>query len=205
MTQNPFLTEPVRATRNERPEPDPVFDDRVELTGPATPELAPPVDTTGLRDWPVQPVLPGTGLFVVGLHGGAGISTVVELLGSPAIDAGQAVPDPAGSGVVNMVAVTRTHHHGLEQAHRFARLWADGRLGRVRLLGLLLVDDGPNLTRAQRLQVRRVSRMSPHGWHLGWQEPWRLQAPDRDRLPMRVRWTLHRIHTFHNLTKEGKQ
>ncbi|VTR76033.1 hypothetical protein CHMI_00789 [Cellulomonas hominis] len=130
-------------------------------------------------------------ICVMGVHGGAGTTTVASLLGAAALDVGTAWPVASGWArplpVLSVVAVARTHHRGIEAATRLARLWATGALADSRLVGLVLVDDGPNLTVAQRKAARQLGRMTPHGWHLPWQEAWRVTAPELPTAPARVR------------------
>nr|WP_298461186.1 DUF6668 family protein [uncultured Cellulomonas sp.] len=96
--------------------------------------------------------------------------------------------------VLPVVLVARTHGAGLAAAERVARSWAAGELGESQLLGLVLVDDAPQLTKAQKAAAKRLSQMTPHGWHIAWQPEWReVQTPAADALPARVRRTLEHI------------
>ncbi|MFB7800422.1 DUF6668 family protein [Isoptericola sp. NPDC056134] len=211
MSNNPFLVSPARTRREAQAlmEADPLWDDQasgvggdVAVVGPATPELVGPVDTENLEDWPTTVLNDVPDLCVMGLHGGAGASTLLQLL-SPADEGAGAGPTPtvgeAGrewpvanawltpAPMVRVVAVARTHHHGLDRADRLARLWAAGRLPGAELVGLVLVDDGPRLTKAQAQAVRRLARMTPRGWHLPWAERWRWESPSPSTCGLRVR------------------
>ena len=79
-----------------------------------------------------------------------------------------------------------------EQA-RFARAWAAGTLPGGRLLGIVLVDDGPQLAKAQLKAIERIGRMTPHGWRIPWAEGWRLSETSLKGSSPRVRWTINRI------------
>ncbi|WP_159796666.1 DUF6668 family protein [Puerhibacterium puerhi] len=149
------------------------------------------MDVSHDEPWPVAEVTSRPWVCVIGLHGGAGASTLARLLGDGALDAGRAWPVAAGwerpLPSLAVVAVARTHHEGLAAAERFARLWAAGTLTGSHLLGLVLVDDGPRLLAAQKQTARRLARMTPHGWHLPWVERWRVEPADLSSSPLRTR------------------
>lgn len=201
-------TAPSRVNRFHRvrsPEPVDVDVDDLqgeEFTGPSTLEAAPVVERSGDPDHPIESVTPGALVYVVGLHGGAGVSTVAGLIREQASDLpGEAArelriawPTSALPGMpINVIAVARTHHRGLLAAERFARAWAGGTLPGGRLLGIVLVDDGPRLAKAQLKAVERIGRMTPHGWRVRWAETWRLSEPSLTGSSPRVRWTIRRI------------
>lgn len=198
---NPFVqtTEPV-AVATEPLDLDALFgadSAALALHGPAAPSgLAVPI-ADGQTPWPAREISRAVPIAVLGLHGGAGASTLVELLGAEAYDAGTSWPVFAGwerpAPSVPVVAVTRTHHRGLDAVTRFAGQWASGALAGGHLLGVVLVDDAPKLTAAQQTAARRALRMTPHGWHVRWQEPWRLTPPDLPAAPKRVRDTIRNI------------
>lgn len=204
-TTNPFHRPVVARPDHDEAgelEPDTLWDDAIMLTGPAT---APPVPTEHhpVTGWDTVEVIGAPTVCVMSLHGGAGGSTLTTLLGEGALDVGTAWPVAGGWAhplpVLDVVAVARTHHRGLEAADRLAHLWAAGSLPNSRLVGLVLVDDAPHLTTAQRKSVRRLARMTPHGWHLPWQEAWRLTTPELPSTPLRVRRVSKSIHKIvHN-------
>lgn len=131
---------------------------------------------------------------VAGVHGGAGTTTLAGLLGEGAFDAGVCWPVAGGwvrpLPTLPVVLVARTSGAGLSAADRAARAWAAGELGESRLLGLVLVDDAPHLTRTQKATATRLSLMTPTGWHLAWQPEWREDTPIAQDIPARVRKTL---------------
>jgi len=161
-------------------------------------------------------VVPGALVHVVGLHGGAGISTIASLLSEEAADL--ALPGAAAhehrmswpvssvpGAPVNVIAVARTHYHGLQAAERFALAWAAGVLP-GRLLGIVFVDDGPQLAKAQLKAIERVGRMTPHGWRVPWAESWRLARPSLKASSPRVRWIVRRIRRLaQNPPTEGNK
>ena len=116
----------------------------------------------------------------IGVHGGAGESTLEQLLeGSRAAGHAWPVPPPGTHAAArpSVVLVARTHAHGLRAAQAAAREWASGDVP-VRLLGLLLIADAPGrLPRALRDLSRLVAGGVPASWSIGWYEPWRLGTP----------------------------
>lgn len=193
--------ETAQAVSVERLESDPLWDDHVSLSGPASPKSAPIVDVAGETPWPTTQVVATPSVCVMGLHGGAGASLVAALIGPEAYDTERAWPLFAGwarpEPVLSVVAVARTNYAGVEAASRFARLWAAGTLPEpTRLLGLVLIDDAPKLVAQQKDVAKRLARMVPHGWHLPWLETWRLAQPTYDGSPGRVRRIIDDIRSL---------
>lgn len=115
-------------------------------------------------------------LFLVGAHGGAGVSMLVRLAaaaGSTWVDVGRGWPAAGASGRVLVVA--RTSTTGLEAAQEFAGAVEAGRTpvdGRgLSLEGLVLVADAPGrLPRPLKLLRRLVDAAYPRSWDVGWCE-----------------------------------
>lgn len=171
--QNPFL--PVQEVE-AGPEGDAGADDLapVMVTGPAAPTGAPaPADP--LFVVPDQLPLAGAGLRsdvvvqVCGLHGGAGTSTVAALLGEAAQDCGVGV-EGVLEARVPVVFVTRTNARGLSLARRLASQWASGGLQDLLVLGLVLVDDAPALSRELHRELKSAEKALPHSWRITWSE-----------------------------------
>lgn len=187
---NPLMT-PVEFQSPEPPDiTDQLLGEAAALTGPQQPLLVGALPE-GVAAWPRVEVTDHRLITVAGLHGGAGASTVAQLFGEDAVDAGQGWPVAAGWARplprLNVVVVARTHSTGLQAAEQFAGQWAAGELSESRLLGLVLVDDGPKLLDAQSRQVKRLLKLTPRGARIPWNEQWRLTAPDTDSLPRRIR------------------
>jgi len=113
----------------------------------------------------------------VGVHGGAGESTLEQLfVGSRASD--HSWPETAtGVAPASVVLVARTHAHGLGAAQSAIREWAAGEV-EVLLLGLVLIADAPG--RLPRPLARLASLVCggvPAAWSLPWIEAWRLGEP----------------------------
>lgn len=197
---HPWIPQEEPARRVEVVEPDPLWNDAVTLTGPSSPATAPHVDASNEAPWPVLDTNRIVSTWVMGLHGGSGASLLTGLLGSAAGDSERQWPRYAGwispVGPAPVVAVARTHYEGIAAANRLARLWAAGSLpDQAHLLGIVMIDDGPKLFRDQERAVKRVAQMVPHGWHIRWNEAWRLEKPSYETAPARVRRIVDNIRT----------
>ena len=204
MSVNPFVPVEEAVPPDEVEIRDAVFGDREVLDGPTSPVTAPPV-AGEVVEWPLVEVADSPGLMVMGLHGGAGTSLLTSLLARTeqdesrweAHDVGAAWPVSSGWArprlPVNVIAAYRPHRSGVEAAERFARAWAMSALPDSVLLGIVAIDDGPRLLEAQRQAIRRIARMTPHGWHVPWNEEWRITEPNFDAVPRRIRKTLRSI------------
>lgn len=131
----------------------------------------------------------GSTVAVVGVHGGAGASTVRRILaklstgpgGLTFVDAPQPGMVPRQGAAI---LVARTSGVGLDRAHGAAQEWGTGTLRDLALLGLVFVADGPKPTPQLEPGLRRVSRMYPRTWLLPWVPEWHLtSAPALEQLP----------------------
>lgn len=197
---NPFIPEDIAAPPLEMLEKDPLWNGAMSLNGPSSPESAPSVDVSEVEPWPVIDITDRPLLCVAGLHGGSGATLLAGLLGDRALEVGQSWPiftgwdRPAPS--LPVVVTARTNYEGIGAATRFAKLWAANTLPSSTLLGIVLIDDGPKLSTQQKAAVRRVAQMTPNGWHLPWNETWRLSRPSIEASPLRVRRIIQNIHTL---------
>lgn len=196
-------------------EPDALFGvdaDALSLRGPAVPtgEQVPIAANSPQR--PTVEITSAPALVVTGLHGGTGTSTLVRLLAEAAegtvLDAGTRWPVFAGwqrpAPTLPVLAVARTHYAGLEEVTHLAGQWTSETLPGGQLIGVVLIDDAPKLAAAQQTAARRALRMTPHGWHVPWQETWRLAAPTLPSLPRRVRDIIRDIrHQAERISTEG--
>jgi uncharacterized protein DUF6668 len=189
---NPWVT----ATTDTEPRKDEGVDDAPHALVPSLgpqPGVIPPPPQSLAR---VTMAAATARVWWVGVHGGAGESTLARLMeGSSA--AGHAWPVPAtsaGSARPSVVLVARTHASGLRAAQAAATEWAAGDVP-VRLLGLVLVADAPGRTpRPLRDLARLVVGGVPSAWHVPWHEPWRLGDPiDAASAPAAVRELLDAI------------
>lgn len=189
MSENPFVPAKEAAPPPEIDRPDSLLGAHV-LDGPASPAAAPAAHPAGPA-WERVEVPTGKDVYVMSLRGGSGGSTVADALGETATWAGYGWPVASGwtrpRPVIDVVAVCRSDRKGLDAATEFARQWGAGLLESSNLLGIVIVDDGPTLLDSQRLKVKAVARMTPHGWHVPWHEPWRITPVDETSLPRQAR------------------
>jgi hypothetical protein len=151
----------------------------------APPGLVTPPPHEAMLGWRREPApsRPEDRLWLLGAHGGAGVSTLrrcLEQAGIPAADAGRAWPVPDERPVL---VVTRTHGRGLAAAQAAARQYLAGYAppGTV-LLGCVLVPDGPgrlprHITAAAR---SLVSAVYAETLAAPWAEEYRLLDPADD-------------------------
>lgn len=119
-------------------------------------------------------------VWVVGAHGGAGVSTLLALSepGEWSSMERSWPYDPTG-GVRPTVLVARTHASGLLAAQAALTQWAgNGVHPSVRLLGLVLMADAPgHLPKPLRDLAKVVGGGAPRTWSLPWSEAVRLGDP----------------------------
>lgn len=150
--------------------PDAVERERILTTGAVHPQPGiPPVEANlNLRTWrtDLAPV------FVVGVHGGAGESTLTRLvLGAKAT----AHRWPATDATPAVLMCARTSYAGLLAAQRAARAWAAGQTPSLRLLGIVFIADAPGKLPRPLAEFRQlIAGGVPHHWFLDWHEPFRL-------------------------------
>lgn len=168
----------------------------VVATGPEHPQRGVPapdqVDQLPIRSQPAT-----AGLWIVGVHGGAGESTISKL------DAdwkatGHCWPGADVRGALPVVAVARTSARGLTAARAAAQQWAAGMVPSVRLLGLILVSDAPGrLPRPLRDLALIVAGGYPRTWRIPWIESWRLgDTVSSDNSPREVRGMLADLNSL---------
>ena len=122
-------------------------------------------------------------LYVAGVHGGAGETTVATWAGARATAGRWPVgatwsptgqPSPDGS-VVDVVLVARTHAAGLTAARTALTHSATGALPPVRLHGLVLIPDAPGRLPKPLLELAHiVAGGAPRAWLLPWLDHLRL-------------------------------
>lgn len=161
-TVNPWLTTaPVEVTAEPARELP-----AVHVHGPQAHVPAPDL----VDALPVHPMPVTAGLWVVGVHGGAGESTLADL--DPVYRAaGHVWPThPDGTGV-HVVLAARTTHRGLTAAQNAARQWAAGLVPHVTLHGLILTPDTDRkLPRPLADLAHRVGGGVPRVWTMPWDE-----------------------------------
>ena len=184
---NPFFAVPPSPPTEETFEPDELLGRRLVVLGPPVPPgtITPPEQPALARRVVDHDPL----LWVVGLHGGCGATSVATALGADVVECRGAWPvsQPLEPQVL---LVARTHVVGLAAAETAIQEWASEDLPDLRLLGILLVDDAPRVPRPLVPVMNRVLHSSPRGWHLTWQESWRFRLPDDRPLTYAARRTL---------------
>jgi hypothetical protein len=137
-----------------------------------------------------------TRVWWVGAHGGAGESTLEQLLpGSRAADHTWPIsPDPERPA--SAVLIARTSYASLTAAQRALRDWASGAVAAT-LLGLVLIADAPGrLPRELRGLVDLVDGVAPGTTRLlPWQADWRFGDPSLERASRPLRELLHVLTT----------
>lgn len=187
---NPFVDAPGSSAQSLSDD-DGLLGSEALYYGPTSPDEITTTADSDAPPWPHTTVMDFRTVTVFGLHGGAGATTIASLFGQDALDAGTGWPMAGGwtrpLPTLDVLAVARTHYAGLAAAEAFTNQWAAGRLpSSSRLLGLVLVDDGPALTEGQRKAVKRLLRKTPRGAHVPWMETWRHAPPDPEQLPRRL-------------------
>lgn len=130
------------------------------------------------------PTVPPTGpqpIWIVGVHGGSGESTLAEL--SPHFQAAHhSWPVPNGR-TAQCVLVARTNGVGLHNARAAARDWSGGFEPHVLLLGLVLIADAPGrIPKELAREITRTGGGVPRVWQLPWIEDWRYHVPRHTKL-----------------------
>ena len=173
--RNPFLPPATETAPAQVIEPDAVLGDSLEVRGPSSP-LHPPREGRA-RAAAAGPVSAGAAL-VIGLHGGAGASTLSQLLGDAVTDGGTDIPapNPYVPAKSPAVLVARAHARGLAAAEEATTAWSHHELDAVTVVGLVLIDDGPKLSAETRQAISRLLHKTPHGWHIPWVEAWRTTS-----------------------------
>jgi len=191
---NPLLpTAPPPPPPPEQVEPSPVLGGELAARfGPQEPLTNVSAPSGG--GLPTERVTADPLLWVVGVHGGCGASTVAALLGEDALELPQRLPmTPEGAPPPRVLLVARTHATGLHYAGWMAAHWARGETG-VALLGLVVLDDAPRLPPVLITDIKRVAGMVPALWHLPWVEAWRTSLDlDLATVPRRTRKSITQI------------
>lgn len=167
-----------RATMGE-PAPDDDMTPRAELR----PVINAPEPDQGV---PVasEPLNPLTGpnpdrpiAWLVGVHGGAGVSTLATML-APFWDAGGTIP--AADDPSTVILVAATHKSGLRKLHDAVLQFAAGNAGSAELLGVVIVDQAPGkLSKNLDAEVQRITEATPshNVWRIAYTPAWREARP----------------------------
>lgn len=174
------------------------------LVASAPPPLMPQADTvpTPSRGLPRRSpdVLRATvALWWVGAHGGAGESTLEQLLeGSRAMGHAWPHAEVGETPLPPVILVARTSAHGLRSAQLAATEWASGDVA-VNLHGLVLIADAPGrLPKPLKDFSQVIAGGVPRVWRLPWVEAWRQGEPvSADTAPKRIVAFLDELRASH--------
>lgn len=174
-TNNPWLSRP--AAEPDQAAPSSVVESQVPPpTGPTAPQRGIPAPDR-VDQLPTRDRRNAADLWWLGTHGGAGESTLAELVSDwPAAE--HAWPRTPGSDPARVVLVARSSMRGLRAAQAAATQWASGLVPYVEVLGLVIVADAPGrLPRPLREYARLVGGGVPRTWQVPWVEGWRVGQP----------------------------
>ena len=193
----PTQTGPVTVLPTPGPETTPV------LRGVQAPQqgIVAPADDRRLGRFTTLVVGP----FWLGVHGGAGETTLAHLLGG--LECHHRWPAPeAGAPAPVVVLVARQDHGGLEAARYAAQDWAAGSHPEVVLAGLAVIAAAPGKTpRALRGRTRVTAGGVPRTWTVPWIDDLHLTGTvTPDRLPKGAHKALVAIDEVTTDIIEGK-
>lgn len=125
-----------------------------------------------------------TGIAWVNAHGGAGSSTLAEVLGGT--DVGNRWPDAAKGEPGRLLLVARTHAAGLQAAARtLDALRREDHPKGLELVAVVAVADAPKSLPSQLSRRIRVLRSAAKVYQVPWIPSWRLGV-DPAKLPKEV-------------------
>lgn len=135
-----------------------------------------------------QRPVPGIGraplVWLLGVHGGAGASTLAHVL-APVADSSRRWPGVFERESPFVVLVARETIPGLTRAHDLLRQHLSGYAGRADVLGLVTVAARPGRLPAEIRRYRDVvGSLAGQLWQVPWVEEWTLVEPEK--LPV---WT----------------
>lgn len=139
---------------------------------PAGLRVPPAESQAPVWDTPISTTAPRPAFWLLGAHGGAGVSTLSRTW-APAGDAQRGWP--AQDRYRGVVIVARTHRQGLHAAHALLLQAAAGLTGDCTLLGLVTVADHEGkLPATLRRQLDVVESAAPNVWRVPFLAAYRL-------------------------------
>ncbi|MFD0361152.1 DUF6668 family protein [Nocardia sp. GCM10030253] len=157
--------------------------------------VAPPESRRALIwDRPVPGIGRAPLVWLLGVHGGAGASTLAHVL-APAADSGRRWPGVFDRESPFVVLVARETIAGLTRAHDLLRQHHSGFAGAAEVLGLITVAARPGRLPAEIRRYREVvGSLAGQVWQVPWYEEWTLVEPEKlpvwapgDALPQKKR------------------
>jgi hypothetical protein len=142
--------------------------------------VAPPESRRALIwDRPVPGVGRAPLVWLLGVHGGAGASTLAHVL-APAADSGRRWPGGFDRESPFVVLVARETIAGLTRAHDLLRQHHSGFAGSADVLGLITVAARPGRLPAEIRRYRDVvGSLAGQVWQVPWYEEWTLVEPEK--------------------------
>ncbi|QIS13502.1 DUF6668 family protein [Nocardia arthritidis] len=127
--------------------------------------------------------VPGVGraplFWLLGVHGGAGASTLAHVL-APAADSSRRWPGVFDRESPFVVLVARETISGLTRAHDLLRQHHSGFAGAAEVLGLVTVSARPGRLPAEIRRYRDVvGSLAGQLWQVPWVEEWTLVEPEQ--------------------------
>lgn len=133
-----------------------------------------PFPAASLPDRQLQADELSTPVWWLGVHGGAGESTL-ELLLAGTRAAQHAWPVRQDGQLTNVVLVARLSHHGLTSVQAAMRDWNDRHARHINVLGLVLVANRPGRAAKQLKElVFDVEHATRASWSMPWVDAWEL-------------------------------
>ncbi|MFR9753958.1 DUF6668 family protein [Nocardia sp. 004] len=131
---------------------------------PAGLKVPAPEEQAPVWDYALSTATPPPAMWLLGAHGGAGVSTLAHTW-APAADAQRGWP--SADRHPNVVVVARTHRIGLNAAHILLRQAAAGLIGECMLLGLVTITDhNGHLPATLRRHLALVEELAPAAWRI---------------------------------------
>ena len=198
--RNPWLT-PMTPTE-PHPEPAAPRPAPPTTTGPTHPQRGIPVPS---RLLPIASRSTPAPLWILGVHGGAGETTIADLIPG-AVAAGHAWPRLWDSSS-RVLMTARSNAAGLHAAQAAAQQWASGHVDQVELIGLVILADAPGrLPRPLKDLADLVAGGVPRTWRIGWIDSWRRGEPAAlDNAPRDVRHMVRDVIALTNPSPAGHQ
>lgn len=143
--------------------------------------VVPPPESRRAAIWD-RPI-PGAGraplVWLLGVHGGAGASTLAHVL-APAADSGRRWPGVFDRESPFVVLVARETIAGLTRAHDLLRQHHSGFAGPSQVLGLITVAARPGRMAPEIRRYRDVvGALAGQIWQVPWYEEWTLVEPEK--------------------------
>lgn len=133
-------------------------------------------DMLAVADTPLDTSSKRPSCWLVGTHGGAGVTTLAHTL-APLGDAGQVIP--AANDPATVVLVCANHMEGLVSAHRAISQFGSDHAGGADLLGLVIVETTPPI-KDRRLRKQLADRRgvleaaAPQVWTVPYLAHWQV-------------------------------